>query len=425
MNPSRYRHSSVLVVDPVSSGALYEPLLAGAGVPVLLLDTERARVAGLRSEATPGALNFEHDFEGNPEKLLRYCLDNAVGYVVAGAESGIGLCEFLREALPDCPANEPDRSTRRWCKDDMFAELASRGIPTLRTVSLPAGREIDAQDAADLLADGPVVVKPSIGAGSVGVVMVKAAAELPEAVHAITTRPGFFGDRPNALVQELFPLPQHEYVIDTFSYGGTHEILGVSRYDKRVSDDGSFVYERITWLALDEAPVSVICDYAKEVLDALGVRVGSGHMEVMYNAEFGARLIDFGARAHGAGHPLKTFQLTGTSHIHRECEFVAHRLAQRPLSTAGGSYALARRGAIIFFNLARSARYRATAGDIAKLPGMVSVSVNAVPGRTYPATRSLLDSLDLGLAFIEADNEHDLDERCQLARAEFDLAFES
>nr|WP_281382010.1 ATP-grasp domain-containing protein [Nocardiopsis mwathae] len=307
----------------------------------------------------------------------------------------------------------------------MFAALAADGVPCLQTTAIAAGQIPDIDEAALLVADAPVVVKPSIGAGSVGVRMVAAPCELVDAVRSITTAPGFFGDSPNALVQELYPHPQTEYVVDTFSHDGIHEVLGINRYDKRVSADGDFVYERITWLAADEPPASVLCDYAGAVLDALGVRVGAGHMEVMYNPEVGPRLIDFGARAHGAGQPLKTFRLTGTSHIHRECEYIAHIVAGRPLSDTGGRYTLPQRGGIIFFNLDRPTRCRARPSEarLTALPGVLDVTVNAAAGAEYPATRSLLDSLALGLAFIAADTRQELDDRCRRVRSEFEAAF--
>ncbi|ASU82278.1 ATP-grasp domain-containing protein [Nocardiopsis gilva YIM 90087] len=413
------------MVDPVSSGALYAPLLADAGIPVILLDTERARIGGLRTEATPGALSFEGDFDGSADRVLAYCRDNAVGYVVAGSESGIGLCEYLREHLPGCPANSPGDSRPRWDKEFMFSALSASGVPSLETVAIPVAESLNTDDAARFVADAPVVVKPSMGAGSVDVRMVSTSAELVDAVRSITTAPGFFGDRPNALVQELYPHPQTEYVVDTFSHDGVHEVLGVSCYDKRVSANGDFVYERIKWLAPDEAPAGIICDYATAVLDALGVRVGAGHMEVMYNPDVGPRMIDFGARAHGAGQPLKTFKLTGTSHIHRECEYIAHLLAEQPLSASGGSYSLPQWGAVIFFNLDEptQCRDRPVEEELMALPGVLDVTINATQGAEYPATRSLLDALSLGLAFISADNKRELDERCLRVRAEFDAVF--
>lgn len=421
-NMLKQQRSSALVIDPVSSGGLYAPLLAEQGVEVHRVDTERALLGGLREGATPGALDFERDFGGSAERLLSYCADNGIGYVVAGSESCIALCDYLRESLSRCPANSPGGSRARWDKEAMFAALESAGVPSLHTVAVPHG---STWSAGEIATRAPAVVKPSIGAGSVDVRMVRTDAELQDAVATITSGRGFFGDRSSALVQEVYPNPRTEYVVDTFSHDGVHEVLAVSCYDKRVSAEGGFIYERIKWLAPEEEPVSEICDYARAVLDALGVRVGAGHMEIMHNSEVGPRLIDFGARAHGAGHPLKSAALTGTSHIHRECAYAAHVLSGKPFPTGGGTYALPQPGAIIFFNLDSPARCheRPDADELQRLPGVLEATVNATAGTEYPATRSLLDGLALGLAFVSADTRQELDERCSSVRAAFDAVF--
>ncbi len=389
------------------------------------MDTGRALAAGLRSGSTPGALDFERDFGGDRDRLLSHCVSQDVAYVIAGTESGIELVEYLRESIPQCPANSEGESQKRWDKEFMFSALKENGVPCLQTEAIPPGTDLSEELISRYGASLPAVVKPSTGAGSVGVRMVKDTAELREAVHSILSAPGFFGDRPSALVQELFRAPQIEYVVDTFSHDGVHEILGLSRYDKRLSPQGDFIYERIQWISPDSPLAGEITRYAEDVLRALGVNVGPSHMEIMYNAHTGPRLIDFGARAHGAGHPLKTFKLTGVSQIHRECEYIAHELRNTPLSTEGGSYSLPRDGAIIFFSLDEATRCVTQPDEDAlkQLPGVHEVMVNAHAGKEYPATRSLLHSLDLGLVFLSARDEKQLDEYGEAVRDKFSSYF--
>ncbi|WP_405160969.1 hypothetical protein OG203_31975 [Nocardia sp. NBC_01499] len=125
--------------------------------------------------------------------------------------------------------------------------------------------------------------------------------------------------------------------------------------------------------------------------------------------------------------PLKTFKLTGTSQIHRECEYIAAEFGIGQLSEAGGDYALNRQGAIIFFSLSQPGRCAKApvAADFSSIPGVLEVAINAASGKEYPATSSLLDALDLGLAFIDAANAAELDERCLETRTTFDSAFTS
>ena len=418
--------STVLIVDPVSSGALYAPLLAEAGVETILLDTDRARIAGLRSAPTPGAYNFEADFDGSADRLLGFCRERSVGYVIAGSESGIELCEYLRERLDGCPANDPVWPQRRWNKEHMFNGVAAAGVPCLETSTVAPGEKIPESDLARVGGGRRVVVKPALGAGSVDVRMADTEEALRDAVEAIHNSPGFFGDHPGALIQEMFPTPFVEYVVDSYSVDGKHEILAVCAYDKRLSANGDFLYERVRWLDGDEPVVASLVDYAGSVLDALGVRIGPVHMEVMVGDSMGPRLIDFGARAHGAGHPLKTFRLTGSSQVHRECEYVVHLLdPQRQPRPPAREYRLDQRGAIVFFSLdeASECTHTPDAQRLAELPGVIEVSVSAREGQHYPATRSLIDSLALGLVFICADDNEQLDERCAAVRETFSRSF--
>lgn len=355
-----------LIVDPVSSGAMYPPILDHLGVSYVALDTDRALVAGLRSGPTPGALDFDIDFGGSRERLCAWAVENGVSYVVAAAESGMALCEYLRSALDSVPANSADGPEKRWNKEFIFAALQEKSVPTLRTVASTTVEDIDSQ-VLDMLDNGAnvVVVKPSVGAGSVDVRLVDNEHDLREAVIQIVEGPGFFGDHPKALVQEAFPLPYREYVIDTFTAHGVHEIIAISVYDKHTSATGDFVYDRIRWLPPEDAVVPTLVEYAKQTLDALGVEIGPTHMEVMIGPNCGPRLIDFGARAHGAGHPAKTFHLTGTSQIHRECDYIAGDVE------AAEMYRLVRHGAIVFFSTDHGARFDGSVGSeqLLELPG--------------------------------------------------------
>ncbi|WP_280402400.1 ATP-grasp domain-containing protein [Nocardia carnea] len=405
---------SVLVVDPVSSGKLYAPVLGEYGVEAILLDTDHALVSGFRNGPTPGAVSFEADLGASYERLLRMCADRSVKYVVAGSEPGVELCERLRADLPDCPGNETAAPRRRWDKQYMFEALAAAGVPTLTTRSVAAGSgAIPSAAVAELRAGRNLVVKPARGAASVGVRMVADPAQLADAVAAITRNAGLFGGRSAALIQEMYPAPRVEYAVDTFSRQGEHELVCVSVYDKRISGTGDFVYERGRWLHHDDPTVGELTDYARRVLDALGMRTGPAHMEIM-SGPLGPRLIDFGARAHGIGHPQQTYVLTGSSQVHRECAYIAEILGVRtPITERAPGYTLTRHGALVLFSIDRASRYVGGAeGVLVELPGVLEVRMAAQPGTVYPATRSMMDSTALGVAFVVADSAEELDIRC-------------
>ncbi|MBF6349290.1 ATP-grasp domain-containing protein [Nocardia flavorosea] len=404
----------VLIVDPVSSGKLYAPVLAEYGIETILVDTARALVSGFRSAPTAGALSFETDFAGSYERLLRMCVDRSVKYVVAGSEPGVELCERLRADLPGCPGNETTMPMRRWDKQYMFEALAAAGVPTLTTRSVAAGDStVPVAAVAELRQGRKLVVKPARGAASVDVRLVADPGQLTAAVSAITESTGFFGGRSAALIQQMYPAPRVEYAVDTFSCAGEHELICVSVYDKRVSGSGDFVYERGRWLGQEDPAVGELWKYARRVLDALGVRTGPAHMEIM-SGPLGPRLIDFGARAHGIGHPAQTYLLTGNSQIHRECAYIAGILGiGDPIRPRRAGYPSSGHGALALFSVERASRYLGGAeAELAGLPGVREVRMAAEQDMVYPATRSMMDSMALGVAFVVADTAEDLDIRC-------------
>jgi hypothetical protein len=142
------------------------------------------------------------------------------------------------------------------------------------------------------------------------------------------------------------------------------------------------------------------------------MRIGPAHMEIM-SGPLGPRLIDFGARAHGIGHPQHTHVLTGTSQIHRESEYIAELFGRRAPAERDSGYVLSRRGALVLLSVEREARYLGGAeAELADLPGVREVRMAAEPGKIYPATRSMMDSVALGLVFVVADTADELDFRC-------------
>ena len=409
--------NSVLIVDPVSSGKLYLPLLEEYGINTILLDTDQALIGGYRTAPTPGALDFAADFGSSYQQLRQMCVERSVKYVVAGSEPGVELCDRLRADIPGCPTNDTDLPMRRWDKQYMFEALAAAGVPSLTTRSVAARDAIPAAAVAELRGGRKLVVKPARGAASVDVRLVETPGQLTDAVAAITDSAGFFGGKTSALIQEMYPAPRVEYAVDTFSAQGNHELLCVSVYDKWVSGSGDFVYERGRWLDHDDPIVGELTDYARRVLDTLGVRIGPAHMEIMSGA-LGPRLIDFGARAHGIGHPQQTYLLTGNSQIHRECGHIAELFGVRaPSQERRAGYSLSRRGALVLFSIDRQARYLGGAeAELAGLPGVVEVRMAAEPGKMYPPTKSMMDSVALGLAFVVADTADELDFRCTEVR---------
>ena len=113
-----------------------------------------------------------------------------------------------------------------------------------------------------------------------------------------------------------------EFLVDSYSVDGRHGLVDVCRYAKSRRADRIGIYDRVQFLPPDSAAVAVVWDYARRVLDAVGIRNGCAHTEVMLTAA-GPRLVETAARPAGGGHQGIKLAATGDNQIHRT---VAHRV---------------------------------------------------------------------------------------------------
>lgn len=269
--------------------------------------------------------------------------------------------------------------------------------------------------------DETVVIKPSISAGSVDVTLAKNYQEAVNKTGELLSKENLFGqtDVP-VLIQQFHS--GIEFIVDTVSFNHAHQILAVSNYDKHRIDSGHFVYDRIQWIPENHEAYGTVTEYAKAILDALDYYDGSAHIEIMLTTD-GPYLIDIGFRPHGAGHPMRTFELTGNSQLHQE---VTNGLAREERKTPKQpEYCLKSYGSIEFFSLAAPAS-TASSFDfdpIKDMPQVRDFTANIKTGTQYPQTRTLLDSLDLGMCFIVDSTPAGLQRVGAKVRKEFLKAF--
>jgi len=93
---------------------------------------------------------------------------------------------------------------------------------------------------------------------------------------------------------------------------GVHKTTIVWVYDKRKANGGDFVYYGMLPVPIDSKEAQEMIPYVRSVLDALGIKNGPSHGEVMMTQR-GPCLVEMNCRAHGgdgAWNPL-AMELTG------------------------------------------------------------------------------------------------------------------
>ncbi|WP_406056592.1 ATP-grasp domain-containing protein [Kribbella sp. NBC_00889] len=310
-----------IIVDPLSTGQEYPAAFREAGrLPVAVLSGSEPPPAYTTSWH-PEDFEHVHYFTGDVQALVEELRQYEPEYLVPGAESGVELCDRLTGLLAPGTGNVPELAPARRDKWEMAQALAAAGVPRLRQFLTADPVEAERWLKENDLLGKRLVIKPPKSAAGDEVYVVFEDGDWRERFDRVlgrTNKLGLINDA--VLIQEY--AEGTEYLVDTYSVDGTHALVDVCRYTKVGRGDKIGIYRRIDFLAEDDAEVQALWPYTRDVLDAVGIRVGCGHVEVMMTPD-GPRLIEVAARPAGGGHQMVSDLATGDNHIKRT---VAHRV---------------------------------------------------------------------------------------------------
>ena len=142
------------------------------------------------------------------------------------------------------------------------------------------------------------VVKPMRGSASDSVFLCQTMKDVQTAFHDIydSSILGSMTDRHDAvLVQEV--AIGAEYALDIVSKNGEHKVAALWRYDKRPANGRSFIYHATELVDTHTPDADAICEYAKDALDALDIKWGMTHTEIIMTRD-GCRLVEVNCRQH-------------------------------------------------------------------------------------------------------------------------------
>jgi biotin carboxylase/2-polyprenyl-3-methyl-5-hydroxy-6-metoxy-1,4-benzoquinol methylase len=305
VSTNRGKNGVVVVVDGFSSGAFYAPLLAERKAPAVHVCSIAGDGDSFYDHVAVSALaRFGHLYAAlidgaQPLEALRAQLEeHAPRAVLAGSEGGVELASRLAREL-GLPGNDPDLSAA--CRDKflMHQTLASAGLAALDGALVHDAEQ--AQAWARERGCFPVVLKPARSSGADQVHICQDADQVRDAFNAMRGARSLFGERiATALVQAF--AQGEEVVVNSVSHQGRHRVTDLWRYNKLLTQDGRSVYEGSELVADFGGDTAAVIAYAFAVLDALGIRQGPAHMEIMLTAQ-GPVLIECGARPMGGSFP--------------------------------------------------------------------------------------------------------------------------
>ncbi|MFD7979006.1 ATP-grasp domain-containing protein [Streptomyces sp. NPDC059071] len=403
------------VVDPYGAGAQIAPALREQGWSCVAVTTADQPPDPLVHTWQPRDFDHHVRHTGDVAELGRQLRRLGAVGVVTGLETGSELADALcARHFPEY-ANSPALSASRRDKAAAQRELARAGLASLRQVHTADFAEVEQWLRDNELADAPwLIVKPARSAGSDAVRRVRPGDELRTAFESMAGRRNALGNVEQAvLVQEC--VQGTEYSVDTFSVGGVHEICGVTRYTKHSSGSVVGIYDTVEFVAPDDPACRQLLPYAREVLDALGVRFGPMHAEIMLRPE-GPVLIELNPRIAGGQMTFLSGMATGSSQLDRLVDFFLGR--HRPAS----GYRLLQQVMSVFVTARRTGVIRnpESLSGLADLPTAVRSTVTVPPGGLVRQTSDVFSVLG---RVVLADRDRDrveLDRR-RVKRVERDL----
>lgn len=387
-------HGPAVIVDPYSSGALFAPAFQDAGVPVVAVLSSPEPPEVYASSARLGDFPEIITFTGNEERVQRRLLELRPRCVLPGCESGVELADALAARIVPDVANVPALSQARRHKGAMARAVGRAGLPIIRQICTNDPGQVAAWIGREGLTGRDLVIKPPKSASTDGVVKITGGKGWREAFDAQIGRPNRLGLLNDELVVQEYATGI-EYVVDTFSYQGIHTVTDACRYRK--VDNGPYmaVYDSMEWLAHTDSAVAGAVEYAKGVLDAVGLRFGAAHVELMLTAD-GPRLIEIGARPHGGGQPQFCRVATGDSQVDRTVRYFARHGEPAP------SYQL-REHVLVVFLISRSEGVVRNAEILRCVRDLTSHHfsvINLHNGDVVTRTKDLFGSLGLGFVVL-------------------------
>jgi len=283
----------VALVDAYSAGRHMVPALERHGAKCVHVRSPSPDVLLAKMKLADGFVaDIRHD--GDVAATVSALRKLGVSCVIAGGESGVELADRLSAEL-GTPGNGMSRPTSRRNKYDQVMALRDAGMAHAATIVSSDADEIIR--FAETTAGYPIVLKP-VSSGGRDNVRICSSPEQVRAHHKTimtsTDRQGKINTE--VLAQEF--LDGNEHFINTVTRDGRHHTVEIWRYHKPRIPGGPVMHEYSEPLSPDDPDARKLERYTHQVLDALEIRNGASHAEVMLTAK-GPVLVECAARIGG------------------------------------------------------------------------------------------------------------------------------
>jgi biotin carboxylase len=300
---------TVLIVDGASTAAYLAPALRAYGIRCVHVISSPDLPELYRNQFVPTDYIREIHHDGDVERTVEQLRDLKIGAVLHGLDAALELADTLAERLGVDHRNPLASSAARRDKVLMNEQVTRAGLRAPAQFSSRSADDVVAWVRA--LGQLPVVIKPSRSAGVTGVKICRSLGQVEAAARDVLATQSIYGQPNEDVIAQTYSEGQ-EYIVDSVSFGGRHKVVSLWE----VHRDRSHAPRLDKMLVVDhtEARFGALLDYAIQVLDALEVRYGPTHLEIIDTAE-GPTLVELNARLHGSLDPRLTTAVSGENHV--------------------------------------------------------------------------------------------------------------
>lgn len=319
-----------VIVDPLRTGQAYPEAFRKVGVETVAVLSRAGQAEPGQTDWHPENFAHVHVYDGDLTVLAKELRSYQPICLIPGRETGVELADALVELVVPGTGNVPELAAARRDKWAMAQAVHAAGIPDLRQICSDSPDEIDRWLREEGLVGQRLIVKPPKSAGTDNVHFVPEGADWRpffDEIYGHVNKTGLVNDA--VLVAEF--AEGTEYLIDSYSVDGQHGIVDVCRYTKTRRGDRIGIYDLVDFVPPDDPVVHTLWTYVRPILDAVGVRNGCGHSEVIITVG-GPRFVEIGTRPAGGDHQWITKLATGSNHILRT---VDHRVRGEFFPTYG------------------------------------------------------------------------------------------
>ncbi len=372
----------IIIVDGYSSGNLLAPEFKTRKIDADHVQSTEKIWPTLVPSFRPQDFQRNFPFDGNFKKLLEWAQEAKPLAVIAGTETGVELADRLSNALKLANSNGIKSSLARRDKFLMIEACRDAGLRVAQQCKASNWMEAKSWLAGVNLSK--YVVKPLKSAWTDQVFICTDLAAVEKAFEEIngsTNKLGIINDA--VLIQEF--LEGTEYFINSVSCAGQHFFTDSWRYQKRSLHGRDCIYDTDVLLPSEGTIESAMQNYVAKVLDALEIKYGAAHAEVMWG-ENGPILVEIGARLDGLTVPDYNRKSIGFSGL--DVVLDAYLDREKFLQRASHPYPIVKHARTVYLTSYVSGQIKSIPGEvlIRELPSFFQLRLRSQPGTELEPT---------------------------------------